>query len=68
MNEARLIDIETKLAFQEDAIQKLHDSIYEQQKHIERLELTCKILMDRLKEIAMDTGGNKTVHEKPPHY
>ena len=68
MNEQRLIDIETKLAFQEDALQQLHDVICEQQKQIERLELTSKLLMDRLKELALEGGNDATRQEIPPHY
>lgn len=68
MKEQRLIDIETKLAFQEDAIQQLHEVICEQQKQIDRLELTCKILLDRVKEMSLESGSNPAAHEKPPHY
>lgn len=68
MSEQRLIEIETKLAFQEDAVQQLHHVVCEQQKQIDRLELTCKVLMDRLKEMALEGGNNPAAHEKPPHY
>lgn len=68
MDETRFIDIETKLAFQEDTIQQLHDALCAQQQRIERLELTCKLLLDRLKEMSQDDAGPKTLHEKPPHY
>jgi SlyX protein len=37
MNEDRLIEIETKIAYQEQTIKDLNDVIYEQQKEIERL-------------------------------
>jgi SlyX protein len=68
MNEQRFIDIETKLAFQEDAVQQLLNVICEQQKRLDRLESACKILSEQIKAMALDSGDVKPAHEKPPHY
>ncbi len=65
----RLIEIETKLAFQEDAIQALNDVVCQQQQQITDLEETLKLLIDRYRQLA-DTQalGTKPAEEKPPHY
>lgn len=65
----RLIEIETKLAFQEDTIQALNDALCQQQKQIEQLEATVKLLIERYRQISTEAeNGNKPVHEIPPHY
>jgi len=64
-----LIEIETKLAFQEDAIQSLNDVVCRQQRQIEQLEATLTLLIDRYRQMSeTQESGNKPVDEKPPHY
>ena len=65
----RLIEIETKLAFQEDTIQALNTALCQQQKQIEQLEATLRLLIDRYRQLAADPApGGKPADEKPPHY
>ena len=69
MSEERLVEIETKIAFQEKTIQDLSDVIYEQQQEIERLGSTCDDLMKRVKELSEFTPGiDAPANERPPHY
>ncbi len=68
MLDRRLDDIETKLAFQEDTLQALNGVIYRQQEQIAQLELTCKLLLMRLTELAASRSDFKPAEEKPPHY
>jgi SlyX protein len=63
MDEERLIDIETKLAYQENTIKDLNDTAIEQQKEIDKL----KQLVDRIKESSNISNGDLK-DEKPPHY
>lgn len=63
----KIIDIETRLAFQDDTIQQLSDIIYRQQQHIDKLDKTVQLLVDRLQDIMHAIPG-KIVDEKPPHY
>jgi SlyX protein len=66
MEDQRLIDVETKLAHQELAIEELQQVVYEQQVAIEKLEKALKKMNERL-EGAFGTQigpGN----EKPPHW
>ena len=69
MSEDRLVEIETKLAFQEQTIEDLNDVLYEQQQEIERLGAICDALVKRVKELSEVTPGiDAPVNEKPPHY
>lgn len=68
MNEdSKLIDLETRIAFQDDTIQQLNDCIYQQQKSIDRLDKILHALLDQVQEVMHDTA-QKPGHEKPPHY
>ena len=69
MNEDRLTDIETRLAYQEKMIRDLNDVIIEQQQEIDRLHRVCLKLEKQnqaLSELA--GGGVGPADEKPPHY
>jgi len=69
MIEERLVEIETKIAFQEQTIMDLNDVVYEQQKEIQRLSTICDALMKNIKAFSEDTpGSNAPANEKPPHY
>jgi SlyX protein len=66
--EDRLVDIEIKIARQEDLVDALNQTIYQQQKKIDELEKLCAALAGRIKEMSsIDSAGNPA-HEKPPHY
>lgn len=64
----RLIEIETKLAYQEHTISELNDVIYRQQQQIDQLERICKALTDRVQDMAETSTSDKGGYEKPPHY
>jgi len=72
MTEQRLIEIETKIVYQEDTITQLNDVIYKQQNQIDALELLTQQLLVRVRDLsesassphAGDFGGD----ERPPHY
>jgi SlyX protein len=69
MNEERLVEIETKIAFQEKTIKDLNDVLYDQQKEIDRLGTICEALLNRIKELSEIAPGMDTpANEKPPHY
>ncbi len=69
MTEKRLVEIETKIAFQEQTIKDLSDVIYEQQQEIERLGSICDALVKRVKELSESTQGiDAPANDKPPHY
>jgi len=69
MSEERLVEIETKVAFQEQSIRDLSDVICEQREEIERLGTICDSLVKRVRELSELIPGTDTpADEKPPHY
>lgn len=68
MTEERLEKIETKLAFQEDLIEELNKTVYQQQKKLEQLEATCEALAKHIASLAESVNSGKPADERPPHY
>ena len=71
MSESRFIDLETKLAYQEDATQQLSDVVARQQQQIETLETALRALIERVNNLGtQQEGGSKAslADEVPPHY
>ncbi len=68
MNEDRLVEIETKITFQENTIKDLSDTVYNQQKQIDALCETLKQLIDQIKDSSIISPGGNLKDEKPPHY
>ena len=68
MNEDRLVEIETKMAFQENIIKDLSDAIYSQQKQIDVLNKTIKQLIDQIEDSSVISPRGNLKDEKPPHY
>ncbi|GGI55048.1 SlyX family protein [Oxalicibacterium solurbis] len=67
MNEDRLVDIEIKLTRQEDLVDALNRTVYEQQKKIDELEALCMALAHRMKDLT-DASQQNPLNERPPHY
>lgn len=63
---ARLESMETKLAFQEDAVQQLSDALVAQQGRIDRLEARLAVLTEQIQRQAAE--GARPSEEPPPHY
>lgn len=62
-----LIELQTQVAFQEDALSELDDVVAAQQRQIEQLTLLCERLGRQLEQMATSWGepGEDT---PPPHY
>lgn len=65
--EARVADLESRLAFQDDALQTLSDVVYEQERVIERLRLQMQALIKRLEDLQGQVGVSDD-DVPPPHY
>ncbi len=65
--EERVMDLESRLAFQDDAIEAMNDVLVAQQRVVERLQLQMNALLKRQEEMA---GQFETFEEEapPPHY
>lgn len=68
MNEDRIVDIEIKIARQEDLLDALNQLVYQQQKKIDELEALCTALARRLKEAVIAGSEQNATNERPPHY
>jgi SlyX protein len=68
MNEERLENIEAKITFQEDLIEELNKTVYQQQQKLERLDATCEALARELRALAEAGNEGKSANERPPHY
>jgi SlyX protein len=65
--EARVMDLESRLAFQDDTIQALNDVLVAQQNAVDRLQMQMAALLKRQEEM----GGQFESFEEeapPPHY
>ncbi|WP_333608409.1 SlyX family protein [Arsukibacterium sp.] len=64
-----LIDLESKIAFQEDNIQSLNDELHQHQRRIELLQRQVQMLAEKLHQLPDDSGILRTDEEPPPpHY
>jgi len=68
MNEDRLENIETKITYQEDQIDALNKTVYQQQQKLERLEAICESLASNIRSLAEAGAEGKPANERPPHY
>lgn len=68
MSDERLIEIETKLAYQEDLMESLNQLVIKQQDRIDMLETVCRRLLDRMKDIKDPGEAAGEQYEIPPHY
>jgi SlyX protein len=67
-SEDRFVDIEIKLARQEDLVETLNQMVYQQQKKIDQLEGLCTALARQFKDTDSSAGEGGLAHERPPHY
>jgi SlyX protein len=68
MDESSLIELETKLAFQEDALRRLNEALVDQQQRIADLERICRLLVDRIARMTDEVHKGSAAEEVPPHY
>ncbi len=65
--EERLIELETRLAQQDDLLETLNRTVYRQQKRIDELETLCTALVRHVKDVR-DAAAAGPANERPPHY
>jgi SlyX protein len=66
-SESRIIELETRQAFQDDTLQALNDVVVEQGRVIERLQLQMAELLKRYEEM-VGQYGSEGEEAPPPHY
>jgi len=65
--EARVMELETRLTFQDDTIQALNDELVQQQRQVDRLQLQMAALLKRQEEMVGQFGVSEQ-DAPPPHY
>jgi SlyX protein len=67
--EQRITDLEIKLSFTEDTVEKLNEVVTRQQVQIDRLIRELVELRDRATAAAAEPGGIRSLRDElPPHY
>ncbi len=64
----QLEDLETRVAFQEDTLDKMSAEMAQQGVEIERLSRIVKVLHQQLKQVAPDQISAPEEESPPPHY
>lgn len=64
----RVQELETKVMFQDDLIEKLNNSIIEQQKDIRRLTQLLERMAVQLEDIQQPNVLDANLETPPPHY
>ncbi len=68
MSEDRIIELESKVSYQEDLLQELNTILIDQQSQLDKLSMLFQALNDRLKEAMRSLPDPGHEDERPPHY
>jgi SlyX protein len=68
MSEERFIDLETRLAHQDQLLNELNDVVTAQQAKLMQLEELCKALIQRVRTVGDGVPESDAGDERPPHY
>ena len=68
MSEERFIDLESRLAHQDQLLHELNVVVTAQQAKIMQLDELCRSLIDRVRSIGDGVSGGDSSDERPPHY
>jgi SlyX protein len=68
MSEERFVDLETRLAHQDQMLHELNEVVTDQQSKIMRLEELCRSLIDRVRSLGEGLPAGDPGDERPPHY
>lgn len=68
--EEQVIELQMRIAYQEDALEQLSDVIAKQDVEIVQLKQQIRLLIQRVEDVARLPGeeGGTLVDERPPHY
>jgi len=64
----RLIELETRLAFQDNTLQELNDVVVRQQREIDTITRELEALKAQLRTLAPEMVANRADEAPPPHY
>ncbi len=63
-----IIDLQSRLAFQEDAIQELNLTVCQLQNQLNTLQLAIRELHKQIQNLTPPDGADSSITEIPPHY
>jgi SlyX protein len=66
--ENRLIELETRLAFQDNTLQELNAVVVRQQREIDALTRELETLKAQIRTLAPELVASRTDEAPPPHY
>jgi SlyX protein len=66
--EARIEALEVRVAYQDQMIEDLNQTVIAQWKQIDSLKRQLNELLDRVQEVADNPGGPSAPEPPPPHY
>lgn len=67
-NEEAILELQTKLSFQEDLLENLNQVITDQQGQIAKLERTVASMIGQMDSMQSAMQDNGPQQEVPPHY
>lgn len=67
-NEEAIIELQTKLSFQEDLLETLNQVVADQQSQIVKLERTVAAMIGQMDSMQSAMQDNGQQQEIPPHY
>lgn len=68
-DQERIAELESRVAFQEETLDKLNDVVSHQELEIEKLTRMVKIINQQMKSLRLDDGHFSPENEPPPpHY
>jgi len=68
MSEERFIDLESRLAHQDELLNELNDVVTGQQAKIMQLDELCKSLIARIRSLSDAMPATDSGDARPPHY
>lgn len=68
MHETRLEELETKIAFLEQAAADLSTVLFKRDRDLENLRMRVKQLEDQLAQLHPEMPEGRVDEERPPHY
>ena len=68
MSEERIVELESKLAYQEQTLEELNEVVTDQQARLMQLEELCRSLVERVRSLGEASSDGDPEAERPPHY
>lgn len=68
MSESRITELETKLAFAEDLLDTLNQTVIRQQRQLDSLQEQFRLLHQQVRDSQSDAEPTTPRDEIPPHY